>query len=175
MRIQADGFVAWPKGWVWLSALSLVSTLGAEVQGGPPPAGQAPAQFSPKVIQQFQAIQVEKATWTPVQRKIGSNLLLETKQRLGQAMAAGMPALRQAIAVDRSGLVLVDIKATVTDALLKRIGDLGGQVVNSFANVGAIRARVPLAQVQTLAAEGAVRSIRSADRAGPAHTNPLSP
>gem|GEM_PF-2566491 len=159
MRMQSDGLVVRPRMWVWFSALSLVFALGTPAQGGPPA-----AQFSPRVVQQINAAQTEKASWTLVQRKIQSKLLLATKRRLGQPTVAGLPVVRETIREDRAGLVLVDINATVTNALFKRIGDLGGQVVNSFAQFNAIRARVPLAKVQTLAAEPAVRSIRPADR-----------
>ena len=161
MRMQADHLTARLRWCVRLFAVSAAFPLVALAQGG----AQVPGQLHPQVIEQIQAIQTEKATWTPIQRKIDSKLLLATKQHLGQAMVADLPALRQTIRVDRTGLVLVDIKATVTDALLARIAALGGQVVNSFTNFSAIRARVPLAQVQALAAESAVRSIRPADRA----------
>ena len=161
MCMQSNDLTARLRWCVWLLVASAAFPLVALAQGG----AQVPGQLHPRVIQQLQALQTEKASWTPVQQKINSKLLLATKQRLGQAMAAGMPALRQTTRVDLAGMVLVDIKATVTDALLARIAALGGQVVNSFANFSAIRARVPLAQIQALAAEAAVRSIRPADRA----------
>lgn len=161
MCMQTDGLAARLRWCVWLSLVSLAFPMVALAQGG----AQVPGQLPPGVIQQIQAMQAEKATWTPAQRKIDSKLLRATKRTLGQAMVAGLPALRQTIRVDRAGSVLVDIKATVTDALLARITALGGQVVNSFANFSAIRARVPLAQIQALAAEPAVRSIRPVRRA----------
>lgn len=161
MSRQTDSVAARLRGCVGLFVVWLVFPLAAVAQGG----AQVPGQLHPRVAQQIQATRAEKASWTMVQRKIDSKLLLATKQRLGQATAAGLPALRQTIQVDQAGLVLVDIKATVTEALLARIAALGGQVVNSFANFSAIRAKVPLAQIQTLAAEDAVRSIRPADRA----------
>ena len=41
--------------------------------------------------------------------------------------------MRTKVAVDRDGRTLVDIRAEVSDALLEKIEDLGGSVVNHFA------------------------------------------
>ena len=112
---------------------------------------------------QFTAIAQEKDSWTPVQRKIGSKLLIESKKRRGRPLAAGFPNLRSSIKVDDAGLTLVDIKAEVTDELLSRIKELGGQVVNSHPRFKAIRARVPIEKMEPLAAEADVISIRLAD------------
>ncbi|MFQ5429342.1 MAG: S8 family serine peptidase [Phycisphaerae bacterium] len=134
-------------------------------QGPPPEPVPTPAAISPQAIAQIKALAAEKHSWTPVQQKITSKLLLASKRKLGQPTVAGLPALRETITTDASDRVLVDIRATVTDALLQRIAALGGQVVNHFGRFDAIRARVPLAQIQVLAAEAAVVSIRPADRA----------
>ena len=64
--------------------------------------------------------------------------------------------------------VLVDIRADVTEALLARIRELGGEIVNSVPRYGSIRAVLPLAEVETLAELDAVRRI---DPASPAATN----
>ena len=60
---------------------------------------------------------------------------------------------------------MVDIRADVTAAVLERIRALGGTVINSVARFRAIRARLPLATVETLAELDAIRSIRTADKA----------
>ncbi|MFQ5429645.1 MAG: thrombospondin type 3 repeat-containing protein, partial [Phycisphaerae bacterium] len=139
----------------------------ALAQRGAPVPGKSPRplQLQAGALQQIAAMEAEKASWTPVQQKITSKLLLASKRSLGQPTVAGLPVLRQTIFPDAAGAVLVDIRADVTDALLARIGALGGQVVSSYPKFNAIRARVPLTQVQALAAEAAVRSIRPADQA----------
>lgn len=121
-------------------------------------------EIGESALRQMQALRQEKASWTPAQKKINARLLLEMKRRLRRATAAGLPAPRSAPAVDGAGCVLVDLQAVVSAALLRRIEELGGQVVSSFAHYGAVRALVPLARLEDLASENAVRSIRPADR-----------
>ncbi len=94
---------------------------------------------------------------------MSSHLVLAAKRHLGKPMAAGMPTLRSKVWIDADGKTLVDITADVSDALVARIQALGGDVVNSIPRYGAIRARVPIAQMEALADEAAVRSIYPAD------------
>lgn len=123
-------------------------------------------------LAQLEAMQSEKRTWTPVQRKIGARLLLIAKRRRGQAIVQGVPVLRRGIVtLDDDGTVRVDITADVNPVLLQTIEDLGGTVINSFEQFHAIRARVPLVELETLAAEAAVRSIRPPARMRTNKTN----
>ena len=64
--------------------------------------------------------------------------------------------------------VLVDIRAEVTEAVLARIGELGGEVMNSVPRYRSIRAMLPLEAVETLAELDAVIWIAPAS---PAVTN----
>ena len=104
-----------------------------------------------KTQRQIEALLAEKARRTPAQRKVSSQLLDAWQTVRGQ------PAENE--------LVMVDIRADVTAAVLERIRALGGTVINSVARFRAIRARLPLATVETLAELDAVRSIRTADKA----------
>ena len=88
----------------------------------------------------------EKVERTSVQRKL----------------TAGLQA--EAVAAETAAAVTVDIRADVTDALLLRIEELGGTLVNHHPKYRAIRARVPPGVLEALAAEEAVQFIRSADR-----------
>jgi len=49
-------------------------------------------------------------------------------------------------------MLLVDLDATVSQTLLAAIAQSGGQVINSSVKFHGIRARVPLAFTETLAA-----------------------
>ena len=62
-------------------------------------------------------------------------------------------------------MVTVDLRAEVTPEVLERIRELGGKVLSSVERYRAIRAEVPLSEVEALAAHEAVRSIRTADKA----------
>ena len=82
------------------------------------------------------------------------------------ADAGGDP--NQPTEAQRGTRVLVDIRAEVTEAVLARIGERGGEIVNSVPRYGSIRARLPLNAVETLAELDAVRRI---EPASPAATN----
>jgi hypothetical protein len=114
-------------------------------------------------MRQIQTLLEEKASWSPAQRKLSSQLILEAKRHRGDALFSALPNLRTSLDVARDGTVQVDIRAAVGDDLLLRIEQLGGTVESSYPQYDSIRARMPLAELETLAAEGAVRSIRPAD------------
>ena len=96
-RVVALGVVVF---WVWCAGSAMAR-----------PAGGLTAQG----LAQLQAMQQEKRTWTPVQRKIGSKLLRMAKRRTGQALVQGVPVLRRGIVTldEDRGTVLVDIDADV--------------------------------------------------------------
>jgi hypothetical protein len=121
--------------------------------------------LSPQAIEQIRALASDKRQRTPAQRKISSRLLFAKRRRARDPALAAFPDLRTDVDVDAKGSVLADIKADVSPALLAEIESLGGEVVNSFAQYQAIRARVPLMQIETLAGLAGVKSIRPANRA----------
>ena len=71
--------------------------------------------------------------------------------------------LEEAAVAEPAALITVDIRADVTDALLRRIEALGGTVVNSHPKYRAIRARAPTKALEALAAEKGVQFIRRAE------------
>ena len=118
--------------------------------------------LSPETVRQIEDIFAAKAKRTPSQRKVGSNLLDAARKarRARGSTPAGKPvpdppALAQ--------LVEVDIRADVSPEILERIRALGGEVVNAIPRYRAIRARLPLRSVETLAEEDEVTTIRTAD------------
>lgn len=148
-----------------LSALMLVLSLSLALSvalAAPSGAADEPVAISQQAIQQIAAIQAEKDSWTPAQRKIDCKLLLAAKKSRGASIVVAMPEPRSSIAPDSDNKVLVDIRADVTDKLLDRIKALGGEVVSSFAQYHAVRARVPITQIEALAAESTVQAIRPA-------------
>ena len=104
-----------------------------------------------RTVRQIQAILEAKQRRTPAQRKVDSQLLEEWQKAQGRPGA------------DR--MVTIDLRAEVTPEVLERIRELGGTVLNSVERYRAIRAEMPLSQVEALAAHEAVRSIRTADKA----------
>lgn len=127
--------------------------------------GEQPAQaLNSTTVNQLNALASEKASRTEAQ-KIDSNLIYAGKERAGDPMMKNLPAFKHNIEIDENGLTLVDIKATVSPGLLQEIEDLGGTVINSFVQYDAIRARMPLDQLETLAENPDVRFIRKAVKA----------
>ena len=122
---------------------------------GPVRAQSAPAQpggtLPQTTEQQIEALLIQKAQRTAAQRKLSSHLL--DAWRTGR----GQPAADE--------WVTVDIRADVTPAVLERIETLGGTVLNSVPKYRAIRARLPLTALESLATLDAVQSIRPADQA----------
>ena len=122
------------------------------------PSAQASSESPGTTDRQIKARLAAKAQRTPAQRKVSSQLL--------DARRAAVAARRQARgAAPVDELVMVDIRADVTPAVLARIRVLGGTVINSVARYRAIRARLPLEAVEKLATLDAIQSIRPADQA----------
>lgn len=139
-------------------ALAWVFVVMACQQTAATPDGPSARQLLPGLA----APRDDNAQRTPAQKKISSQLLAEMAAR---ADADGAVLRRAGVDVDADGRVLVDIDATVTDALLGAIEMTKGIVVNNFPQYDAVRARVPLDQVESLAERTDVRFIRQADLA----------
>ncbi len=153
---------------------------GAQVRRAPgaagartQPAAQAAAPQRPGAPQ-IAALLAAKAARTPAQRKISSDLLTQAASAGAGAPPADRPppadrqvpadAAPRAAAGPAGARVLVDIRADVTPAVLARIRELGGAVVNSVPRYRAIRARLPLAGLEPLAERADVQWIRAADQ-----------
>lgn len=127
-----------------------------------PPSMQPDPAGEPMTLEEMLA---EKDSWTDAQKKMDSNIILGLKKIRGQAPFDRPRSFGVALELAADGRVLVDIKATVTPALLTRITDGGGTVLSSFAQSNAIRAWVPLPDTELLAARGDVQSIHQAAQA----------
>lgn len=156
-----------------VAALVLAATAGTFAVTGPAGAQQAPDPVPPaedeeipaEAADQIAAIQADKDARTPAERKVASNLLYAAAEEAGGPAVAGAPELESTAEVDRGGRTEVDISATVDADLLARIEDLGGDVVASVPGFDAVRARLPVEVLATLAADPGVRSIGAAAEA----------
>lgn len=127
-------------------------------------AAEAPDALSDNVIAQIRAVSEQKAARTPVQRKLDSHLVWVSRRVRNMAAVPGVPRLRTGVRVESDGRVLVDIKADVTAALLTAIERAGGKVVVPSPRFRAVRALLPMDQLETLAAQPDVAFIRRAAR-----------
>lgn len=146
----------------WSLRLALLGA-AALIATGPQTAAQE-REIAPSASQQIQRLLEEKASRTPAQQKIGSDLLLDQRNPRGSAVATDVPALRSEVEVAPGGETLVDIKGEITEALLARIDEVGGAVVNSLPQFGSVRAEVPIDRLEDIAELDEVRSIRSAEQ-----------
>ena len=166
----------------------LGAVLAIPLLAGPVGAQQALAQGGGELpltaVRQIEELLAAKAQRTPAQRKVSSQLLDAAAsaqpperggiaQRLDRERVAQQPpgpvveVRQQAADLDADAepeQVTVDIQADVTPAVLARIRALGGILVNSVPKYRTIRARLPLAALEPLAAMEAVQFIRPADQ-----------
>ena len=108
------------------------------------------------------SVATEKASRTPAQQKINSQLLSEIYRARGEAPQKGVPPTRtgvKPVTTDEKGRPLVDIRAVVTTTLLKEIDALGGTVVSSSSEYDSTIAWVPFLTLERLAANPSVKAI----------------
>ncbi|HEY0783827.1 MAG TPA: neuroendocrine convertase 1, partial [Thermoanaerobaculia bacterium] len=120
-----------------------------------------PLAIAPSAIAQMQALAQEKKARTPAQKKIDSHLRFATLKLRGDALLAAVPHLRVP-AADADGKVLVEIGVRTVGGMkgvLNSLTKVQGEVRHASFRSRTITARVPLAQVEALAASDAVRQI----------------
>lgn len=141
--------------------------LGLFLVGGwavvPPAAAESPT-LQPRALAEIATLIQAKRARTPAQQKIDSHLLFALARQRDEPWTARLPGLRNPVEPDTVGRVLLDLGATVDDALLARVEALGGRIVSSHPRFDALRVLLPLNAAETLAAEPAVRWIRQADQ-----------
>jgi subtilisin-like proprotein convertase family protein len=146
--------------------------LAAQAQGSPPPGRPLPGQprLQASAVSQIQALMSEKAARTPAQRKMDSNLVYALLRERQDPRLGGLTRLRLP-APDPDGTMEIDVEAVSPAAVapivsrLARLHGFGARVVAVQARYASIRARLRLADAETIAAMPEVRSVRQASRA----------
>ena len=149
---------------VALAAVLAGLPLTATAAHASPSAPASGTDLSPAVVEQMAAIEAEKASRTPAEQKVDSNLLYAVNEATTGAAVDGAPQLQSTVDTP-GGMVTVDIDANVTPGVLRAIKATGGRVVTKVAAFDAVRAVVPVTSVDEIAAQGDVHSIRPADEA----------
>lgn len=126
---------------------------------------QAEEKIGARALQQIEALKTEKASRSATERKLDSQFVFELKRSRGQTFAAGVATLRPEITRESDGRILVDIKGAVTPGLLDRIVKGGGDVIHSSPRFKAVRAKVKLEQLESLASLPEVNFIQRAAQA----------
>src|SRR5262245_14509578 len=112
-----------------LSILWILWIAGCLAFGADSAFAAPPADVHPRARGQIAALLREKQSWTLPQIKMESRLIHAAKRHRGEPFATGLTNLSTGVAIRADGRVLVDIKATVTPALLQLIQRGGGQVI----------------------------------------------
>jgi hypothetical protein len=113
---------------------------------------QGTTGMSAAASQQILALEQEKESRTPAQRKMDSNLLYTVRMLRGESAAPGVPFLYTGVDLDDHNNVVVDITANVTDQLLDQLKSAGTLILYSHATFRSIRAIIPPNQIENIAA-----------------------
>ena len=115
-----------------------------------------------RVQQQMQSLQAEKAARSPAQNKMDSQLIFAARQKRDGFAHKDVPQLRASVETAIDGRAKIDIDATVSAALLGAIRAAGGEIINVVPQEHAVRAVLPIENVENIAARGDVKFIRPA-------------
>ena len=141
------------------AAIAIVSSM---VVAASATAAQPGGKLSANAAGQVAALQDLKRDLSASERKLDSRLAIEVRRRGGGNVRTAAPELRTGVKVTKSGTTDVDIRARVSSRLLSRIAKAGAKVRYASRRVGSIRATVPLASLERIAAFKAVRRIDTA-------------
>jgi hypothetical protein len=140
----------------FVAALSCAVSFAQDISSG----------MSPEVAQQIQAITNEKLQRTDAQKKIEPALLYAAREANGLPQFPNAPGLRlpqlsaQGL-VDTTGQILVDITTTGASGLEEQIRSLAGTVISSLPEYNAVRAKLPVTALESLAASPLVKTIKA--------------
>ena len=125
--------------------------------------GEDKTRISQSALGQIEALMREKESRTPEQKKIDSQLLYKLKQKRGEQIAPGVENLGAGVREAADGRVLLDIRAKVTPEVLEAIRQAGGEVISAHEQFDAIRAKLPLDALETIAGLDEIKFIRPAE------------
>src|SRR5262249_37974814 len=125
--------------------------------------GEEKTRISETALRQIEALMQEKESRTPEQKKIDSQLLYRLKQKRSGRIAPGVENLVIGVQEGADGRALLDIRAKVTPEVLEAIRQAGGEVVSAHEQFDAIRAKLPLDALETVAGLDEIKFIRPAD------------
>lgn len=151
------------RAMVVTSLLILGQEAMAQLPGKPSLGSGEP--LSASVKQQIALVLKDKATWSPSQKKMSSDLIYAMRTAHGQPAVAGVPVLRDHLQRDILGRVLIDVRGQITPGLVQAVSGMGGKVVSSLPSYSALRVWLPVDWLSTLAQRTDVRNIKSAARA----------
>lgn len=148
-----------------MSKIWFAASLGLALCAGTQNAALAAAVVEPisdSALQQITAFEQEKSTRSALHRKLDSHFVYKIKLDRHEFSVPGQADWQPHLNLEADGRVLVDIDARVTDNLLAEIQRVGGTVGRSVPRFHHVRASVPLAALESLAALTNVTYIKRA-------------
>jgi hypothetical protein len=127
-----------------------------------PAIAAGPDTISDSAWQQIAAMEQEKSSRSAIHRKLDSHFVYQLKAGRGEFSMPGNANWRPQLKFEADGRVLVDIDAAVSDDLLQKIRSAGGMVIRSVPRFHSVRASLPLASLESLAALTNVAFIKRA-------------
>ena len=104
--------------------------------------------------------QSARATSSPANQKLDPQILLALKEQRKEAPFDKPTSVRPYIPIRNGNLILIDFEATVSEELKKHIVSVGGELMPSPSPEHIIRAMIPLTQLEALAEQPDIRSIK---------------
>ena len=141
-----------------LTIAATTSHLRASAAQNPPPQNPAAApaetdsDISPEALAQIDALIAEKESRSPADRKLDSQLIYELKMRAGAPIARGVQTIQADVPYANDGHAVLDVKASLTTALMEALGQLGAEILSTSAAESTLRIHIGIDQVQALAA-----------------------
>ena len=118
---------------------------------------------------QIAALQDMKKSLSPAEAKVDTQLVLQQRMSANKRASSAVPMLANGVEQTKGGKVVVDIRGTVTDGLVKFLTAKGANVQTVSQRYGSIHAEVPLAAVNQIAARKDVTRVEQANGAMTAH------
>jgi hypothetical protein len=125
---------------------------------------QAQTALSDNARRQIAELLADKASRSPVERKLGSHLIYGARMARGQRITPSIDTLpldRNTLQM-KGDLVHVDVNGEITDKLIQAVNDAGGQIVSALPKFRTLNVWIPLLACEKLAARNDVETIMPA-------------
>jgi len=132
------------------------------------PAVAAPSPGDQKIsaeqnaANQIATLQDLKKSMSPAEAKVDTQLFLQQRLAANKTASGTVPLLQNGVEKTASGKVLVDIRGTVSDNLVKFLTTKGAAIRSTSTRYGTVRAEVPLSAVNAIAGRADVKAVQEA-------------
>lgn len=145
------------------SAACLLAVVGlASPAAAAPPREDQQISAEKRAANQIAALQDLKKSQSAAEAKVDTQLVLQQRMNTNRMASNTVPLLANGVETTSAGKVMVDIRATVSDELLKALAAKGGSVKSVSTRYGTIRAELPLSAVTSVAARADVKRVEEA-------------